>query len=307
MTVQVLDAADVRARLSVSAAADALAARLRHDPPAHDRPARTRVDTRAGQVLLMPDESGADVGVKIVSIARGNPARGLPAIQGSYLLLDADTLTPRAVLDAAELTLLRTSAVSLLGVRLLGPLPRPRVTVVGAGPQAIAHLRAMATLDPAVLRLSVRDASRVDAARAALIAAAPDLDVDVVVGVPGADSDVVVCTTTAREPVFDSRVLPDHAVVVAMGSHEPDVRELDTALMARGWVVVESRDVARREAGDLVIAEAETGRGLVAADLGELVRGEAVPDPARPRVLKTVGEAWEDLTVAAAVLASAAG
>ena len=300
---EVLDAEAVRARLSVSDAADALAARLRDDPPAADRPPRTRVDTRTGQVLLMPDESRDHVGVKLVSIARGNPALGLPAIQGSYLLLDAETLTPRAVIDAAELTLLRTSAVSLLGVRLLGPVARPRVTVVGAGPQAVAHLRALATLDPAALRLAVRDASRAAPARAALAEAAPDIAVDVVVGVPVRESDVVVCATTARVPVFESAALAGSAVVVAVGSHEPDARELDTALLARSWVVVESREVARREAGDVVLAERETGRDLVAADLGELVRGDGVPDLSRPRVLKTVGEAWEDLTVATALLA----
>ena len=299
----VLDAAAVRARLSVSDAADALAARLRDDPPAADRPARTRVDTRNGQVLLMPDESRDHVGVKLVSIARGNPALGLPAIQGSYLLLDAETLTPRAVIDAAELTVLRTAALSLLGVRLLRPVTRPRVTVVGAGPQAVAHLRALATIEPAVLRLAVRDVSRLTAARESLARAAPDLDVDVVVGVPVGQSDVVVCATTAREPVFDSAALFGSAVVVAVGSHEPDARELDTALLARSWVVVESREVARREAGDVVLAERETGRDLVAADLGELVRGRREPDLSRPRVLKTVGEAWEDLTVATALLA----
>ena len=299
MTLPVFDAAALRARLTVPLVADALAARLRDDPPAEDRPARTRVDTRAGQVLLMPDESHGHVGVKAVTIARGNPARGLPAIQGAYLLLDAATLTPVAVLDAAELTLLRTAAVSLLGLRLLRPVERARVTVVGAGPQAVAHLTALMSLDPAVLRIAVRDASRVDAARAALRAAGLDGSVDVVVGVPTSESDVVVCATTAREPVLDSAPLPDHAVVVAVGSHEPDARELDTALMARAWVVVESRSVARREAGDVVVAERETGRDLVAADLGELVRGEAVPDTSRPRVLKTVGEAWEDLTTAA--------
>jgi ornithine cyclodeaminase len=305
MSLLVHDAAALRARLTVPLVADALATRLRDDPPADDRPARTRVDTRAGQVLLMPDESSAFVGVKAVTIARGNPALGLPAIQGTYLLLDAATLTPVAVLDAAELTLLRTAAVSLLGVRLLRPVQRPRVTVIGAGPQAIAHVAALGSVAPSQRLLAVRDASRIDAARAALGEAGLGSDVDVVVGVPVSESDVLVCATTSREPVFDSALLPDSAVVVAVGSHEPEARELDTALLARGWVAVESRAVARREAGDVIVAERETGRDLVAADLGELVRGEVVPDESRPRVLKTVGEAWEDLTAAALMVASA--
>jgi ornithine cyclodeaminase len=182
-------------------------------------------------------------------------------------------------------------------------VPRPRVTVVGAGPQAMEHLSALGALGPSQRLLAVRDTSRVVGARAALDRAGLGSEVDVVVGVPVSASDVVVCATTGREPVFDSALLPDHAVVVAVGSHEPDVRELDTALLSRGWVVVESRAAARREAGDVIMAERETGRDLVAADLGELVRGEALPDESRPRVLKTVGEAWEDLTAAALVVA----
>ena len=298
--LQILDAAQMRVRLSADKAVDALARRLQDDPPSADRPARTRVDLRAGQMLLMPDESRDHVGLKLVSIARDNPAAGLPSIQGVYVLMDALTLTPCLVADAAELTVVRTSAMSLLAVQRLGVVPGPRITIVGAGPQALAHARAFASLSPSVIRLVVRDPARAAGVAAAL--AADGIEAEIVTAVPVADSDLIACTTTSRTPVFDSTDLPDHAVVVAVGSHEPDVRELDTALMARSWVVVESRDAARREAGDVVCAENECGRDVIAADLGELVRGEATPDLSRPRVFKSVGEAWEDLAVASALL-----
>ena len=42
----------------------------------------------------MPSESPAAVGVKLVTVAPGNAARGLPRIQGVYLLFDRETLAP---------------------------------------------------------------------------------------------------------------------------------------------------------------------------------------------------------------------
>jgi ornithine cyclodeaminase len=91
---------------------------------------------------------------------------------------------------------------------------------------------------------------------------------------------------------------------VAIGSHEPDAREVDSALVARAHVVVEARSAALREAGDLV---AEVDRGRIAPDdlhpLDALVRGGAPPPPGRPRLFKGVGMAWQDLVVAAAAVA----
>ena len=112
------------------------------------------------------------------------------------------------------------------------------------------------------------------------------------------EADVVVCTTSSAVPVVDDADVGDHAVAVAIGAHEPTARELPTALLARGFVVVESLAVARAEAGDVVLAEAELGRDVVGAELGALVRGDVDVPLDRPRVFKSVGEAWEDLSVA---------
>jgi ornithine cyclodeaminase/alanine dehydrogenase-like protein (mu-crystallin family) len=88
---------------------------------------------------------------------------------------------------------------------------------------------------------------------------------------------------------------------VAVGSHEPDRRELPAELLARATVVVEERRTARREAGDVVLA-IESGfidaDGLV--ELTALANGRAEFDRTRPRVFKSVGMAWEDLVIAAA-------
>jgi ornithine cyclodeaminase/alanine dehydrogenase-like protein (mu-crystallin family) len=236
-----------------------------------------------------------------VTVAPGNPARGLPRVQAAYLLFDADTLAPRAVLDGAALTTLRTPAVSVAAMS--GALPdRPlRVAVLGAGPQAVGHVATLAAVRPlARAAYLVRDPAR-----------APVDVIAIDVGSAGAEqelraADVVVCATSARSPLFDSALLRDDAVVVAVGSHEADARELDAALLGRATVVVEDVATALREAGDVVLAIADGT--LTAGDLvpmRDVVSGAvAVPD-GRPLVFKSVGMGWEDLVVALAVVTGA--
>lgn len=260
-----------------------------------DDPARSAVGLRQGQFLLMPAESAAGAGVKIVTVAPGNPARGRPRIAAVYLLFDPETLAPVAVLDGTALTTLRTPAVSVAAVldRLPdGPL---RVAVLGAGPQAVGHVAALAAVRPLVAATHlVREPAR--AGRAALALGSPEASAEL------AAADVVVCATSARAPLFDGGLVRDTAVVIAVGSHEPDARELDATLLARASVVVEDVPTALREAGDVVLAVAEgalTVGGLFA--LRAVVTGVAEPPRDRPLVFKSVGMGWEDLVVAGAV------
>lgn len=124
-----------------------------------------------------------------------------------------------------------------------------------------------------------------------------------------ADADLVVCCTTAREPLFDGRLVRPGAVVVAVGSHEPAARETDTALVRRAAVYVESRAAALREAGDLLIPEAEgaIGPGHITGTLADLVRRRTPAAGTRscPQLFKSVGMAWEDLVVAVALVRAA--
>jgi len=270
-------------------------------------PPRQTVDTSTGQILLMPSELGAYAGVKVVTIAPDNPALGLPRINGVYVLFDAATLVPIAQLDAPALTAVRTAAVSALAVDRLAPTTASRLVVFGAGPQAHAHVTALAAIRPVrsvdVIARTVEAAGAVARTAASLGIAARTLTTTEATGAIEA-ADLVACCTTAREPLFDSAGLPAQATVVAVGSHEPDARELDAALIRRATVVVESRASART-AGDVVLAGEVTD--LVAGDLTELMAGRIAVAPDRPRVFKSVGEAWEDLAVAAAIFGRVVG
>ncbi|MEU8885202.1 ornithine cyclodeaminase family protein [Streptomyces hydrogenans] len=305
------DAAAVTRLLSPAAAVEALADVLREGLDPESCPPRSAVPVPAGELLLMPAAAGSWAGVKIAGVAPGNAALGLPRITGSYLLLDGATLQPRALLDGAALTTLRTPAVSALAVRHLTSEERPlRVVLFGSGPQAYGHVDALL----AVRKLASVTVVARDPGRAAALAGhvrgigVPEVRTGTAEEV--AEADLVVCCTTAREPLFDGRRVAPGAVVVAVGSHEPDARETDTALVRRSEVWAEARAAALREAGDLLIPEAEgaIGPGHLTGTLADLVRGPALPPPGpAPRLFKSVGMAWQDLAVAVAVHRAATG
>jgi len=292
--VRFFDAAAVMALGYGGAIAAVRGALLDGLDPALD-PARSAVGLRHGQFLLMPAEAADGAGVKIVTVAPDNPARGLPRIAAVYLLFDAQTLVPVAVLDGTALTTLRTPAVSVAAVLDRLPPGPLRVAVIGAGPQAVGHVEALAAVRPlAAATHLVRDPAR--AGRPAIALGSSEADAEL------AAADVITCATSARAPLFAGDLVRDSAVVIAVGSHEPDARELDAALLARSSVVVEDVATAMREAGDVVLAVAE---GAVATDrllsLRAVVTGAVAPAPDRPLVFKSVGMGWEDLVVARAI------
>jgi ornithine cyclodeaminase/alanine dehydrogenase-like protein (mu-crystallin family) len=271
-----LDAEEVR-RLGVTEAADALEAALLGGLDPEADPPRGAVELDRGELLVMPSAAAAHPVVKLVTIG------GDPRIQGVCVVFDGETLAPRALVDGIALTNLRTAAVSALAVRRLASEDARRLLVFGRGPQAHAHEEAMRAVRPIELVDMVgRDQARggVDE----LVAAA----------------DIICCCTTASEPLFDGALVADRAVVVAIGSHEPALRETDDALAARATIVVESHVSALREAGDVILA---IEAGATSADelvaLADLVRGEAQPDLARPRLFKSTGMSWEDAVIAA--------
>ncbi len=295
-----LDAAAV-AGMPVRAAIDAVVAELEGGlDPASD-PARSVVGVPAGQLLLMPSAGTAFAGVKVASVAPANPALGLPRIQGVYVLLDAATLRPLAVMDGVALTTLRTAAVSAAAARLLTPIEPRRLVVFGTGPQAEGHIAALTAVLPIGEIVVV---GRTPGRAEVLAARCSTTAVSARAGRPAdvAGADIVVCATTSSTPLFDGAEMGDDVLVIAVGSHEPGVTEVDVALMGRSQVVVEDRTTALREAGEVVAAAAA---GVLAADslvgLADLVCGRATVDRTRPRVFKCVGMAWEDRAVAARV------
>lgn len=304
-TLTRLAPADVAA-LPWATAVEAISRAARYERS--EAPPRTSIPLTRGEFLLMPAESPAAVGIKVLTVAPANPAIGEPRIQGLYLIFDERTLAPRALIDGPALTELRTAAVSASGIlQLAGPAPADRLLVFGTGPQAVAHVRALREVRPPTdVVLVGRDIGGLDRAAARLSDGTAPLRcirADDRVSLEDAlrHTEVVVCATTARIPLFDGALLRDDALVVAVGSHEPVARELDSMIFARAeLVLVEETATALREAGDVIMAVAD---GVL--DISALVELGAADLPARAglRVFKSVGMAWEDLAIATALLA----
>lgn len=313
--------AEVESLLPLDAAMDALEAALRLEPaeggvdPELDGP-RLFAPTPEGEFLMMPAQGGRFCGLKALTIAPGNPARGLEKIQGLYILYSSDTSAPIAVMEGASLTAIRTPAVAVSAIRQLAAIApegdelpaEPRVLVFGSGVQAASHIRALALVfQGASFGVIGRRSEKVDEMLAELSAASEtkgrtieNLGSSVEASVAAAD--IIVCATSTSAPLFDGSLVRDGAIVAAIGTHGRDMREVDDALVARADVVVEGRASAQRENGNLVaISEGEWAGAGRPANLLDLARGEVARTPRRPAFYTGVGMSWEDLVCATAV------
>jgi ornithine cyclodeaminase/alanine dehydrogenase-like protein (mu-crystallin family) len=300
-----LDAADLRAALPGSVAVDVLERAFAQTVAAG--PPRSHVGVPGGDLLLMPAAGPGGVGVKLVTVAPDNPARGLPLVSGIYVLFSADTLQPVALVDGAALTAVRTAAVSALATRHLARVDAHRLVVFGAGAQARSHIAALRTVRPIT---SVTVVSRTRAAAVELVDTLRHEEIDAAVGDAQdvRDADIVCTCTTSHRPVLAGRLLAPGTHVNAIGAYRPDARELDTETLRRARIVVEERGSALAEAGDLLIpiADGDLTAAAITADLHELVTGPPVRTSAEDiTVFKSVGLALEDLAVAAAAVRGA--
>jgi ornithine cyclodeaminase/alanine dehydrogenase-like protein (mu-crystallin family) len=248
-------------------------------------------------------KSGA-LGTKLVTVFGSNIAQGLPSHLATILLLDSTTGALLSVMDGRYITEARTAAVSAVSVKLLAHPDASRLAILGAGVQARSHLRAIACVrglkEVRVWSPSGRSRTlfveEMQSETTATLTAVDDARAAV------ADADVIVLATASREPVVQSAWIADGAHIAAVGACRPDQREMDTALVARARVFVDSRRGALAEAGDLVIpiAEGAFDATHIAGELGELA-GAAVAARTTHReitVFKSLGMAVEDVAAA---------
>ena len=259
------------------------------------------------QAAVDTGESSGALAVKVLTFYKDNPDRtGRPSISATVLLHDPRDGALLAIMEGAALTRLRTAGGSGVATRYLARADASVVGVLGSGGEAETHLLAMAEVRP------VREArvySRNPARRAAFatrMAARLGFPVVPTSDARGAveGADIIVTVTTAGEPIVDSAWIADGAHINCIGSGSPERRELDDATVSRAKVVVDTRESALAEAGDLLIP---MSKGLITADwihaeLGEVVTGRR-PGRTSDRevtLFKSVGVALQDVAAAAA-------
>ena len=186
------------------------------------------------------------VAVKVNSNFPGNPARGLPTIQGAVLLYDANDGRLLAILDSMEITSKRTAAASALAARHLAREDAHNVAILGCGEQGRAQLAAIARVRD-IRRVFAWDA-RPGAAEAYELAIRRTLGLEVtpVPTVPEATraADIIVTATTAQEAFLGPQHVRPGTFVAAVGADNPHKSELQPDLVAASTVVADSLDQA---------------------------------------------------------------
>jgi ornithine cyclodeaminase len=325
MPVIVLSDADVHAALTPEACESAMTAAL----AAHARgeafvPLRTVMipPGAPGFMGLMPAYAAAGAGgadtpgtfaVKVVCLMPANPKRGIDIHQGVVMLFDGEDGMPRAMLNAAAITEIRTAAVTAAATRALAVEGAEVLGLLGSGVQARSHLRALAGVRPwREVRVFSPRAQRAQA----LAADGADLiGVSAVSAVASAreaveGADVVVTATSSREPVFEHAWLSDHAHVNAVGASSPTHRELPVDTVAAAALFCDSRESVLNEALEFRLAVEQgaiSGEQHIRAELGEVLVGKVPGRTAEDEItlFRSLGIGVEDLAAAQAAVAVA--
>ena len=244
-----------------------------------------------GFMGLMPAVYGDVMGAKLVNLYPDNGARGLPTHLAVIVLFRAETGETLAVMDGRLITELRTAAVSAVATKLLSSPDASSLAILGSGVQARAHFQALSLVRKFDdVRVWSRDSQHAQTLANEIGATAMSAE-DAVRG-----ADVIVTVTNAAEPVLRGAWLKAGVLVNAVGAVGPKRRELDSDAM-RGAVIVDSREAAMQESGDVLLAGA-----TIYAELGELAAGTKPMPQAEVTVFKSLGLAVEDLAAAKLVL-----
>ncbi len=244
------------------------------------------------------------LGAKILTVYPDNTLHGMPSHVGLVLLFDTQNGIPLAVMDAAEITAIRTAAASAVATRALARTDASKLTILGTGEQAVTHLESISTVrtlrgvriwgrsyDKA-LKFAQQQGSRLSLPVEAIRSAEE--------AVRGAD---IICTVTAsHEPVLNGSWLARGAHVNLVGASRNTSREADDDVVTASRYFVDSRTSARAEAGELKHAmdAGLVGEGHIRGEIGEVLSGKVVGRTSASdiTVYKSLGVAVQDLAAA---------
>ncbi len=257
---------------------------------------RTIPDT----LLMMPAWNESVLGIKLATIHPANGERELPAVHASYVLKERQTGRDLVLMDGTVLTRLRTAASSALASTFLSRPESSTLLMIGAGSLALPLIEAHCSIRP-ISRVLLWNRSR---KRAESIASSSNRDIVVTDDLEGScgAADIICCATLSSSPLVLGASVQPGTHVDLVGAYRPDMRESDAELINQAAVFVDTMEGARKEAGDLLLASAESNWTLdnIDADLSSLCRGHHSGRTQKDQVtvFKSVGASLEDLVAA---------
>ncbi len=262
-------------------------------------PPKIYVTFDAGDLRTMPAYLPAlgIAGVKIVTVHPQNRSRGLPTVMALTIILDPETGLPEAIINATELTAMRTGAAGAVAAKYLSPKRAVTLGLVGSGRQAEAQLEAIAaelTIEEVKVWARNRGHAEVFAGRYARYnARSASLQ-------EACDCDVLVTTTPSTVPIVRSEWIADGTHINAIGADAPGKQELDPALLRRAEVYVDDREQAVHSGEiNVPISRGLYTPGEIAGTLGEVVLGKKRRrTPEEITIFDSTGLAIQDLAIA---------
>lgn len=253
----------------------------------------------------------AAFGTKLLCLVPDNPTRRLDSHQGIVVVFDAVTGEPTAILNASAVTAIRTAAVSALATRLLAREQTRVMTIIGAGVQALWHLRSI-PLVRSVERAIVVGRS-LDRARRFVDLHRPSAAMELVAtdDAEGAvtSADVVVTATSAGGPVVFRNWLRPGMHLNLVGASSPERYELEPEALADVHLFTDRRESLMEEAGEYreALRTGTIGASQTHGELGELLTGRAIGRRSEQEVtvFRSLGLAVEDLYSAQFVIEAA--
>ena len=254
------------------------------------QPVRNLIAIEPGQRYLgvMPAVMSESMGAKLVCFYPKNAAAELPTHLATIVLFESATGQPLAFLDGRRITEMRTAAVSAAITRHLAPRDARILALLGSGVQAQAHLEALRHVcrfeEVRVWSRNAAHAQQFAARHGARAMGAED-------AVRGAD--VIVTATSSQDAVLQGEWLKRGAHVNAVGACLPTWRELDDDAVRGSILIVDSREAALRESGDVILSQAP-----IFAEAGEVFAGTRQVPREATTVFKSLGLAVEDVATA---------
>jgi alanine dehydrogenase len=258
---------------------------------------------KLGAVASMPaySESPRGIGVKVIAVFPANRGTPYDSHQGVVLLFEGKHGQLQAIVDASEVTAIRTAAVSGLATQLLAREEAGDLAILGAGVQATTHLEAMLAVRK-IRRVRVWSPTPENRDRFATRQGKRlGIPVESVASAQSAvaDADLICTTTSAREPFLQGKWITPGAHINAVGSSIKTHRELHTDAVQRSRLFVDRRESALNEAGDFLLAKAEGAidEDHIVGEIGDILLGKLDGRESAEEItlFKSLGIAIEDL------------
>lgn len=222
-----------------------------------------------------------------------------PKVTAWTLLMSSRDGSPLLLCDAMALTVERTAATTALAVDLLAPNVGGKLTVIGSGPIAMAHLRQVNKLRPwcEINCWSPGAASRA----AAITSEVPDVVVAPSLEVAVQNASVVMLCTSSATPVLNPSELTSCALVTSITTNAPNAHEIPPDCLNNLDVYCDFAETTPKAASEMRLAtENGWSASQIRGDLPTLLSGQAKL-PKRQAYFRSVGLGSEDIAIAAAL------